>query len=642
MKTCGVSDLRTSSFDVFGTLLFRRIAEPGRRLALLAGQAEAGRQWSRRRMEVEHALARSQGPDLYSLDEIYIQLGASSPSPQEEMDLEEKLCFPVTEGRLLLTAARRRGERVIFASDMYLPGKFIRQLLEKHGLWQEGDRLFVSHEHGVAKHRGLFQKICKELSVRPEHIEHTGDNLRSDVLVPGRLGVLTAHFRATELGRYEAEWIRQGGEGGEAVADAIRAARLQFPEELEAKGQAVWETAAGVAGPLFVAFVLWLERQAQELGLRRLYFISRDGLIFKKIFDRIFAGRPGSPQSRYLYGSRQAWSGVRAARLHEEDIAWLAKPGTGMTLAQFARRCGLKAEEVPVLPWVRPPGQDEPLTASQLQEVATFLRAGPLRDRVQEAGQQARARAAAYLRQEGLGDERYGLVDLGWFGNLQEYVEELMPENPPAMGFYLDLRSRPRLQREGKARAYLKRPLFRGIDQANSITLLEILAGCREGSVVGYREKNGAWEPVQNPGEEGEGPEAWADLQHQAILVFLEEILQQPGGLENLDTDSEAARENFRQFLRHPSLPEAEAYGEIRFVSNQEGGRGVTLAPRVGLAGAWTFFRKGFWKRQIVWPPGMIARVTGIRRWLLQCRYGVTQAVDLFRSTAIRFWGLGT
>ena len=642
MKTSGFAGSRVVSFDVFGTLLFRRIAEPGRRLALLAGQADAGRQWSRRRMEAEHALARTKGPDLYSLDEIYSQLKSSLAGPQDEMKMERQVCFAVAEARRLLAAARQKDRRLLFVSDMYLPGPFIRELLEKHGLWQEGDRLFVSHEYGVAKHGGLFPKICKELSVRPEEIEHIGDNLRSDVLVPGRLGVRTVHFRATELRRYEAEWIRQRGEGGEAVADAIRATRLQFPEALDSRGQAVWEAAAGVAGPLFISYVLWLEQQARELGLKRLYFISRDGLIFKKIYDRLFQGHPGSPESHYLYGSRQAWSGVRAARLHEEDIAWLAKPGTGMTLAQFARRCGLKAAEVPVLPWVRPPDQDEPLTASQLQEVATFLRAGPLRDRVQEAGQQTRARAAAYLRQEGLGDERYGLVDLGWFGNLQEYVEEMVPENPPIMGFYLDLRSRPRLQREGKARAYLKRPLFRGIDQANSITLLEILAGCREGSVVGYREKNGAWEPVQDPGEEREGPEAWADLQHQAILAFLEEILQQPGGLENLDTDSEAARENFRQFLRHPSLPEAEAYGEIRFVSNQEGGRGITLAPRVGLAGAWTFFRKGFWKRQIVWPPGMIARATGIRRWLLQCRYGMTQAVDLFRSAATRLGGLGT
>lgn len=642
MKTVGVAGSRVASFDVFGTLLFRRVAEPGRRFAFLAGQGEAAGRWSQSRIEAEHASARSKGPDLYSLEEIYIHLGAPSSGPQKEMDLEEKLCFPVTEAGRLLAAARQKGSRVLFSSDMYLPGQFIQGLLEKHGLWQEGDRLFVSHEQGAAKHGGLFQKICKELSVRPEQIEHTGDNHRSDVLVPARLGVRTVHFRATDLGRYEAEWIRQGGEGGEAVADAIRATRLQFPEELDAKGQAVWETASGVAGPLFVSYVLWLEKQARELGLERLFFISRDGRIFKKIYDRLFQGHPGSPKSRYLYGSRQAWAGVRAARLNEEDITWLTKPGSGTTLAQFARRCGLTGEGIPVLPWAHPPRGDEPLAAGHLAELASFLRVGPLRELVLAAGRETRARAASYLRQEGLGDDRNGLVDLGWFGNLQEYVEKMVPENPPVVGFYLDLRSRPRIQQEGRARAYWERPLCRGIDQANSITLLEILAGSQEGSVVGYREKNGAWEPVQDLKKEEKGPEVWADLQHQAILAFLEEILQQPGGLENLDMDCEVARENFRQFLRHPSLAEAEAYGEVRFVSNQEGGSGITLAPRVGLGEAWTFFRKGFWKRQIVWPPGMVARATGIQRWLLQIRYGVTQGADLFRSAITRFIGLGT
>ena len=631
MKTCGVSESRVASFDVFGTLLFRRISEPGRRLALLAGQGEAAAQWSRRRIEAEHALAHSKGPDLYSLDEIYTQLGSSSPTPQDEMDLEVRLCFPVTEGWRLLTSARQRGQQVIFVSDMYLPGEFIRQLLEKHGLWLAGDRLYVSHEHGMAKHGGLFRKICQEMSLLPDQVQHIGDNLRSDVLAPRRLGIRTAHFRATEFTRYEQEWARNGGEG---VADAIRATRLQFPGELASRGQAVWETACGVAGPLFISYVLWLEQQSKELGIERLYFISRDGLIFKKIFDSIFMGRPHSPESRYLHGSRQAWSGVRVARLTDEDIEWLTKPGTSMTLTKFAQRCDLAAEEIPVLPWAKQPEKNEALSDSCLIELKLFLRSGLLRDRLQAAGRESCARASAYLRQEGLGKGRYGLVDLGWFGNLQEYVQELVPENVPIMGFYLDLRSRPRIQQEGRAREYLGVPLLRGIDQSNSITLLEILAGSQEGSVMGYREEKGVWKSVRNARDDEQGPEHWADLQHQAIIALAGEILLQPGGIQNIVPSNEVNWKNFCQFLKHPSFSEAEAYGDISFVSNQEGGGGIILAPRVSLSEGWGFFQRGFWKRQISWPPGMIARSKGITRWVLKTRYMLSQSVEILRSLA--------
>jgi len=631
MKNCGVSESRVASFDVFGTLLFRRISDPGRRLALLAGQGEAATRWSRRRIEAEHALAHSKGSDLYSLDEIYTQLGSSSPTPQDEMNLEERLCFTVTEGRRLLTSARQRGQQVIFVSDMYLPGEFIRQLLEKHRLWLAGDRLYVSHEHGMAKHGGLFGKICEELSLTPDQVQHIGDNLRSDVLAPRRLGIRTAHFRATEFTRYEQEWARSGGEG---VADAIRATRLQFPEELDDRGQAVWETACGVAGPLFISYVLWLEQQAKELGIQRLYFISRDGLIFKKIFDSFFMGRPTSPESRYLHGSRQAWSGVRVARLTDEDIEWLTKPGTSVTLAKFAQRCDLAVEEMTALPWAKRPDKDESLSGSSLAEFRLFLRSGLLRDRLQAAGRESCARASAYLRQEGLGMGRYGLVDLGWFGNLQEYVQELVPENVPIMGFYLDLRSRPRIQQEGRARAYLGFPLLRGLDQSNSITLLEILAASPEGSVMGYREEKGAWESVRNTRDDEQGPEHWADLQHQAIIALAGEILLQPGEIQNIVPSNEVNWKNFCQFLRHPSFLEADAYGDISFVSNQEGGGGIILAPRVSLSESWVFFQKGFWKRQISWPPGMIARSKGITRWVLKTRYMMSQSVEILRSLA--------
>lgn len=640
MNSPSPSAAGTHSLDVFGTLLFRRVSVPEIRFSLLAGIKSNGEDWARRRIETERTLSRTTGPDLYSLEDIYKAMGAQGPTAVEEKEMELRQCFVATEARRILVAARKKGRPVLFVSDMYLSGEFIRQLLAKHGLWQAGDRLYVSHEERSAKHSGLFKKICRELSLIPNQIEHIGDNLRSDVLIPRQLGVRAVHFRAGEPSRYEIAWAAKGGKSGEAVADAVRATRLQFPDELDSRGQAVWETACGVAGPLFISYVLWLEKQARQLGLQRLYFISRDGLIFKKIYDRLFASHAGSPESRYLYGSRQAWSGVRAARLDPEDIEWLTKAGTGITLSQFARRCGLAQKKIPNLPWSNPPARDDRLSVDHLAELKIYLQSGPLRDAIQAAGRETRARAAGYLRQEGLGEGKYGLVDLGWFGNLQEYVASLMPENPPRMGFYLDLRGKPRIERDGKARAFLEDPLLGGVDHATSVTILEILAGASEGSVAGYQQEDGRLKPVKELKSGVKGPEVLADLQHRAILFLLEEILLQPGGVEILPEGSKAAWGNFRQFLKHPSLAEAKSYGEICFVSNQEGGAGVVLAPHVGLGEAWGFFQKGYWKRQIAWPPAMVVRAKGIARWLLWIRYGVTQVVDLARSAGICWAGL--
>ena len=106
-------------------------------------------------METEKVLAQKTGPDLYSLDEIYETMGPGGPSAEAEKEMELRQCFAVTAGRRQLAVARRRGQRILFASDMYLPPDFIRQLLEIHGLWHKGDQIYVSHEQGAAKHGGL-------------------------------------------------------------------------------------------------------------------------------------------------------------------------------------------------------------------------------------------------------------------------------------------------------------------------------------------------------------------------------------------------------------------------------------------------------------------------------------------------------
>jgi len=593
-------------------------------------------------MEAEHALARSKGPDLYSLDEIYIQLGASSPSPQEEMDLEEKLCFPVTEGRLLLTAARRRGERVIFASDMYLPGKFIRKLLEKHGLWQEGDRLFVSHEHGVAKHRGLFQKICKELSVRPEHIEHTGDNLRSDVLVPQSLGIRAVHFRVTERSRYEIEWMQKGGEEGAAMADALRAARLQFPERLDDRGKILWETACDVAAPLFVAYVGWLGREARKLGLERLYFVSRDGLIFKKIYDFLFGQERKFPRSHYLYGSRQAWSCVRAAFLLEEDIEAMVQTTTSLTLRQFYGRCGWSTPPSVQLPWNQlPPQDDEPLRAEQIDQLKGFMRTGELRERVKAQGQRLLKEAREFLQQEGLGAGSYGVVDLGWYGNLQAFLEKILPQNPPAAGFYLDLKKKPDSAKQVKRNAFLPFGRFQGIRGSVATTLLEILAAAPHGTVLGYESQGHRREAILAGQPSGTGPEETAWIHHDAVLRSAEELKRQ-GILDKISVPPEgdaAMLTNLQALIDHPSAGEATAYGQVHFISRQEGGGETEFAPFLSWSQALVMIWKGFWSREALWPQACIRRSRGCAKLVLWLRFMVTACKEKAVFFCRAIWG---
>lgn len=627
MKLPSTSSPETLALDVFGTLLFRRISDPEKRFASLAGEGEGAKDWVRRRVAAEGVLAREKGPDLYSLEDIYGILGPGGPTALKEKEMELAQSFVASEARRLLQAARERRKPVLFVSDMYLPGHLIQQLLARHGLWREGDRLFVSHEQGAAKHGGLFQKICRELSLAPGQLEHVGDHPRSDVLVPRRLGIRAVHFRVGEPSRYEARWAEKGGAKGAMVADAIRAARLQFPEALDEQQQIFWETAGAVAGPLFLAYVIWLERKARELELERLYFIARDGLILKKIYDRLFPAGGSSPSSHYLYGSRQAWGCVRAAFLLEQDIEALLEAAPSLSLRQFFARCGWSTPPLIPLRWSGPPPTgDDPLRPEQLDQLRAWMRQGELRTKIQERGQERLREARAFLEQEGLGAGRYGVVDLGWYGNLQSFLERILPENPPAAGFYLDLRKKPRTASGSLRKAFLPFGRFRGMRASVATTLLEILAAAPHGTVLGYEFSNQKWVPVVAKPTGPFGPEAHAMVQHEAILKTAEELRLQgmPEGTEACPDYARAMLENLEALMANPSRREAEVYGSIHFISRQEGGVETEFAPALGAREAWALAWKGLWSREALWPQACLRRNRGWAGFILRARFLLT------------------
>ena len=111
--------------------------------------------------------------------------------------------------------------------------------------------------------------------------------------------------------RYE-HILQTGGPVGARLA----AASLQARQEVavaSAHERAIRDVGAGVAGPLLVAYVLWILHDARARGIKRLYFLSRDGEVLLDLAD-VLAPRLGiTIERRYLYASRRAWYSTRSA-----------------------------------------------------------------------------------------------------------------------------------------------------------------------------------------------------------------------------------------------------------------------------------------------------------------------------------------
>ena len=71
-----------------------------------------------------------------------------------------------------------------------------------------------------------------------------------------------------------------------------------------------------VGGPLFFSYVHWLLQRCEQEGIKRLYFVARDGYLLKKIADLMIQMEQREVSTHYIYGSRKAW---RMATLSENN-----------------------------------------------------------------------------------------------------------------------------------------------------------------------------------------------------------------------------------------------------------------------------------------------------------------------------------
>ena len=316
--------MRVVSFDVFDTLLVRVQARPadlftqlGTELAAAGLSTPSPVEFARARQQAELTARRTAAGGEVALAEIYAALAAAlawdaaacSIAQQREMELEGRSLKAVPAMRARVQTARESAEAVWFLSDMYLPAAFIEAVLRREGCFRDGDRLFVSGEHRASKHRGdLFTKARAQAGRPITDWLHVGDNPHADDAVPRAQGIRTELHCDGALNRYEvlACGKRPESTWRSLMAGAMRRARLANPET-DPTRRIIWDTGCDIVGPLVFGFVHWCLAEAKSRGVRRLYFVARDGQLPHHVASRLAPAWGFDIECRYLHGSRQAW-----------------------------------------------------------------------------------------------------------------------------------------------------------------------------------------------------------------------------------------------------------------------------------------------------------------------------------------------
>lgn len=587
------------SFDVFDTVLTRAVGAPesvfillGKRLRKASVIPVPPHEFSRLRVEAEIQARRTHGWGEVTLDAIYRELGnllALSEAQrlsvaQWECEMEEALWRAVPGAFVLVSEARRRHGGVIYISDMYLPASLIENGLARHALWQDGDRLYLSHDVGTPKASGgLFEHVLSHERLSPQDLTHRGNHPHGDLTTPARIGIRTDPFPEGNLNRCETLMETRSGETvglSSVCAGASRLARLSTPAESTTE-QTLRDVSAGVLAPVLTGFVLWVLRRSRELSLQRLYFLARDGQILLDIARRLAPKLDMDIELRYLYASRQSWHLPGITDLTPETMDWICMRYDSLTLRSLLFRVDLSPEDVAAelaRAGMLRDDWDQQISAPQIERVKTLLARGRPRSLILAKAAEKRETLIGYLRQEGVTDDvPWSLVDVGWNGRLQVSLGQILSAcgGPIPRGFYFGLANRPSTPTAGASEAYLfDRMTSRDRKPDGNVdfpTIMEMACAADHGTVIDFTQRDSRFEPVLR--EQANTPAiAWGlPVMQDTIRRFAEHVLLDDTLLD-LDCDlTPMSSDIIRTFWETPTRREAEVWGQFPFENDQSG-----------------------------------------------------------------------
>ncbi len=651
-----------NSFDLFDTCITRMHAYPrdvfydlGLRLApALASEAARqrfARRFQRARIRAEKVanwLARREGREHADIEGIYRQLRwfmrtgrPIAEMVQAELALEEESLYPIDETVESIRRLRAAGHRILFISDMYIPARRLGPLLQRLGVMEPGDGLYVSCDLGCAKHSGrLFGHVLKAEGIAAADLVHTGDNAHADIGMAQAHGIQTVHFTPAHLTEREA--MIAGKRIPRAPAASWQAAfsrRCRLAMRHAHPGEAAHPLDGvifGVIVPFLLAYVLWVLDDARKRGIQRLYFVARDGEVLLKIAQ---AFKPEGVELRYLYGSRRAWL---VPSIAAQDMTWrrlLAVAGNASTPKDIAERAGLDGDAQQQVRmslgmtesrWAQPMGLDE--AQAFISQLANQKDCRNLLFQHAEATKQV---ALGYLRQEGLLNDAWALVDAGWSLNGQAALKRILDTAFPAFsptGYYIGL-ARDHLDesRAGVARAFCNPPGH--LLSRRRVIVEHSFLPSTHASTTSYAHGEAQVLPVFWEDTRSATEMAYVQRLHAATVVAAGMAAATPAMLDHIRQCTPQITRSAVAFIQHPTMREAGLFSTFSAEADmrQDGKHALPLCRPLGLrdvrvtAGMAMSRKLAFKTSAWMWLEGSMALSPWYVRWPLSAMLYVDQ-----------------
>ncbi len=496
--------MKLASFDIFDTTLIRKCGKPENIFYILAHKLYPNDKAKREDFLLWRKGAESEVrkntpgkdvtiEDIYSSEEL---CGFAEYTPAKFIEAEK--CVEsenlITNPHIkdIIKAKREQGYTICFISDMYLPSRFLKKVLEREDCIKSNEFVYVSCEWNTRKSNGALYKKLKE-QLKPRVWEHYGDHPVSDVKMAKRYGIkatkvdtdFTAAENCTILPRDNRNYYESS-----ILVGLSRAARIHF------KNDAYTTIAADFAAPAYIPYVKFVLETARERCIKTLFFLSRDSYILQQIAEQL---PHNEIELRYLFVSRKAlllpylynatadkFLAIQDKRtIRGKNIKELTL-SLGTTIDELKEKFGITFEF-------------EKVTTKEQEQIfldAIFGNESKYLRTLNERAKEKRALLNGYFTQEKVFTKATtAMVDVGWLGTTRLMINSILKEEgyPETTFFYYGVRGDAMHSRYGRYYTYYSPTQL----STEGTTLIEnYFSASPYPSTIGYTNKDGKIEPI--------------------------------------------------------------------------------------------------------------------------------------------------
>lgn len=326
---------------------------------------------------------------------------------------------------------KAKGAKIYVVSDFYCPKEVVQRWLLR--LVPEGllDDVFVSCDYSKSKRTGnLFDEAVKVLDIDKKSVLMIGDNMWSDNISARKRGLKSRCF--LNPSKMKSKKLR-----------AFKH-KLYIPSEYQELFKEFGKNYnySNYAFPLYI-FTKRLAENLERTGAKNVFFLAREGLFLKKLFDHYKKLHNIDVKTHYLEVSRGAVVGGGLRSLEEENFDFvlnfvrMIKPKSFLSSFSFSDQ---QIQEILSATKIKPNKLYKNFIKSKAYH--TLIQSKVFQKHYNDLRESQQHAFKAYLNSFNVDFEKEGLhvVDVGWGGTMQNLLKRFFQntkQNVNITGYYV-------------------------------------------------------------------------------------------------------------------------------------------------------------------------------------------------------------